>query len=587
MRETVVRAALLAALAAATVGVACQSRAYNRDAHVALFNRSLIYLNQSGQSEAYDFYTGKNPDSIDVRVLADSEDEIMWVDAHSTTEPDEDAANYLIDKSFAYCWNDKLRRLEDAEDIEACKDCIRAVVDQYPSIALPRAGQETTYYPSRDTDRSRYNFCWEVPLSFIIGLVDSVCDRLGEEYGVLAENSLRSEVQVHTSKFKSMEYLNYAIRSWNDSDCETALRWLIRIVNYDPHHSLTPFKSFDYLTEDWVSVDMDGDLDVDYQDSEAWNRQQLNYGIFYLFFCDLADGRIPSVSPGSIVLDSVDILDWHSLAMNERATYSAGLWHMVDELMDYFNGNATDAIDELLPEAVISTAELLTCFHERVVTNSHREFALICIEGIPKNILAPFEYTLDYGDHAHMRVDSLRGEHFRYYGIPASFGIRAKDCVACDTTVGYRFDYMVVCDGSTTIQSRERDLVVERATTIHLIYTPFWENGDEVQRPDEEGGNEQSSLFDLPHPAGPVLSEPVPNPASGETAIRYSLAAESHVSLDLYNTAGQKVMTVIDLRQEPGQKLVTLSTEKLKPGIYFSRFRAGGYTSVRKLVVVR
>ncbi len=587
MMRTYARAAVAVVLATALAGAARESAAYNRAAHVELFSKSLLYLDQSGLSEVYDFYTGKNPDSVDVRILADAEDEIMWVDAHSTTEPDEDAANYLIDKAFPYCWNDTLERLADPGDIEACKDCIRAVVDQYPSIALPRAGQETTYYPSRGSARSRYDFRWEVPLSFIIGLVDSACDRLGERYGVLAENSLRSAIQVHTAKFKSMEYLNYAIRSWNDSDCEAALRWLVRIVNYDPHHSMTPFKTHDYLTEDWVSVDMDGDLDVDYQDSEAWNRQQLNYGIFYLFFCDLADGRIPSVPPGSIALDSVDILDWHSLAMHERAAYSASLWSMVDELMDYFNGNAVHAIDELLPEAVTATAKLLTCFHERVVAQSHREFALICVEGIPKNVKAPLEYTLNYGDRARVTVDSLRGEHFRYYGIPVSFGIRAEDCVACDTTVGYRFDRMLVCDGSTTSESRERALTVERATTVHLIYTPFRERMDEVRGFDGQRGNEQIDVSGRFSPGPLILSEPVPNPAHGTVVIDYSLSSECHVSLELYNAAGQKVMTVLDLREKPGQKRMTLNTEGFEPGVYFCALRAGGSRCARKIVLLK
>lgn len=561
--------------------------AYNRYAHVELFNRSVLYLEDCDLTDVYEFYTGDNPESVDVTVLADDDDEIMWVDIHSTTEPDGDAAYYLIDQAYVHCWNDSLERLKDPQDIEDCKDCIRAVVDEFSHMALPRAGQETVYFPSRGAARSRYNFCWEIPLSMIVGLVDPECDALGTRFGVSAQNSLRASIKVHSAKFKSIEYLNYAIRAWNDSDYESSLRWLVRICNYDPHHSLTAFKSYDYLTEDWVSVDMDGDSDIDYDDSEAWSRQLLDYGIYYVLFCDLADGRIPSMEPGSLDVHRTDIIESHSVLMDARASYSASRWHLVDELVDYLNGNARDAVDQFLPEIVTSTAELLASFYHNVVDTTHPEFLLLCIEGIPTDVKAPIHFELNFENRSHAGTDSVRGENFTLYEIPVSVGIRVEDCVDCDTATGYRFDQMIICDGNTSYGSLERTFVTDRATTVHLLYTPYWEQTD-LLRPGADGPPRlqiSSSRSVLPETFS--LSQNYPNPASAKTTVEYDLAELSHVRLELFNAAAQRVLSIVDTKQPPGVKTVHIDTDGLAPGVYFLRLEAGRYRAVRKMLVIR
>ena len=564
-----------------------ESQAYNRYAHVELFNKSVDYLQDCGLNDVYEFYTGNNPDSIDIRDLADQEDEIMWVDVHSTTEPDEDAAQFLINRSYAYCWNDSLEKLQDPGDIESCKDCIRAVVDQFPGIALPRAGQETVYFPSRGTLRSRYDFFWEVPLSLIVGLVDPLCDSLGTRYGVLAENSLRTKVQVHDAKFKSMEYLNYAIRTWNDSECESSLRWLTRICNYDPHHTSTVFKSYDYLTEDWVSQDMDGDLDIDYDDAEIWNQNLLNYGIYYVLFCNLADPRMPAVPAGSIGVHQENLLDWHSTLMNERASYSATLWPLVDELNDYFNGNAESAVDTLLPKIVKATALLLAQFYYSVIDSAHPEFVVVDVEGIPRTKRVPIHYWHNYSHLALIDTDSLSGEHFKYYDISNSFGMEVEECVGCDTTMGYRFSHMIVSDGDTTYNLVEPTLTVDRATTVHLVYTPHWNVVDEFEADSEPQQHQQFSSHNRGTPEVFSLSQNYPNPVSKSTIIRYALPRDCYVKLEVYNTAGQKVMVLVDEKQQAGYRSADLDAEMLPAGIYFYRLYAGNYRVSKGMIVVK
>lgn len=564
-----------------------EAQSFNRSAHVELFKKSVQYLSDCGLTDAFDFYTGSNPAGIDIRWLADNEDEIMWVDVHSTTEPDEMASEYLIRESHAYCWNDSLERLTDPQDIESCKDCIRSVVSQFPEIALPRPGQETVFFPSRGTTRSRYDFSWEIPLSFIVGLADSFCDSLGTRYGVRAENSLRTKVHVHSSKFKSMEYLNYAIRDWNDSDCESSLRWLARICNYDPDHTQTAFKSYDYLTEDWVSQDMDGDHDIDYYDSQVWNQNLLSYGMYYVLFSDLADTRIPTVASDSIPVHMQDIMDSHSDLMNQRATYSATLWPLVNDMNDYFNGNALKAVDTLLPRIVKATAGLLADFYYNVADSTHPEFVLIDVEGIPRSAKVPVHYSQARGNAACQGVDSLSGEHFKYYKIPVSFSLDVEPYVGCDSVLGYRFDHMAVCDGETTYERAERSITVQRATTIHLVYSRDWNRTDAVEDGLKQMKNQQFAGLGCGPPRAFFLSQNRPNPAANSTTILYALPASSRVKLEIYGVNGRMAASIADRDEQAGHHSARMDISGLANGFYFCRLEAGQYVGVSKMIVLK
>jgi hypothetical protein len=61
-----------------------------------------------------------------------------------------------------------------------------------------------------------------------------------------------------------------------------------------------------------------------------------------------------------------------------------------------------------------------------------------------------------------------------------------------------------------------------------------------------------------------------PNPFNPSTAIRFSLAAQSHVTLEIYNALGQRVATLLDEFKETGLHSVLWSTD-LPSGVYFYR----------------
>lgn len=88
------------------------------------------------------------------------------------------------------------------------------------------------------------------------------------------------------------------------------------------------------------------------------------------------------------------------------------------------------------------------------------------------------------------------------------------------------------------------------------------------------------------------LEQNFPNPFSGGTTIRYEISEESPVQLEVFNLMGQRVLLLVDAVQDAGSYELQWdgNNENGLPfasGIYLYRIRAGDFTDVRKMLLVR
>ncbi len=93
-------------------------------------------------------------------------------------------------------------------------------------------------------------------------------------------------------------------------------------------------------------------------------------------------------------------------------------------------------------------------------------------------------------------------------------------------------------------------------------------------------------------PVSYALEQNYPNPFNPATTIRYSLAKKSQVVLEIYNTLGQRVRTLSSGVQSTGEYSLVWDGSSdtgghVASGVYFYRLRAGEYSAVRKLVMIR
>jgi hypothetical protein len=88
------------------------------------------------------------------------------------------------------------------------------------------------------------------------------------------------------------------------------------------------------------------------------------------------------------------------------------------------------------------------------------------------------------------------------------------------------------------------------------------------------------------------LHQNIPNPFSGSTIIRYSLPAESHVRLVVYDVAGRAVRTLVDEVQTGGMRTATWSGtddagRQMAAGIYFYSLTSGQQQATKKMLYLR
>ena len=95
-------------------------------------------------------------------------------------------------------------------------------------------------------------------------------------------------------------------------------------------------------------------------------------------------------------------------------------------------------------------------------------------------------------------------------------------------------------------------------------------------------------------PGGSYLSQSFPNPTTGATMFKFGVVAESHVSISMYNVAGQMVEAMVNEKRLRGIYSVNWDSSEFANGIYFCRMnveptdgQGKPYIASRKVVVLR
>ena len=83
------------------------------------------------------------------------------------------------------------------------------------------------------------------------------------------------------------------------------------------------------------------------------------------------------------------------------------------------------------------------------------------------------------------------------------------------------------------------------------------------------------------------LFQNYPNPFNPTTTIQYQLPERSNVILDVYNSNGQLVKSLIDKIQEPGLYQVNFDASNLPSGTYISKLKTNYGIKTSKMMLVK
>ncbi len=84
-----------------------------------------------------------------------------------------------------------------------------------------------------------------------------------------------------------------------------------------------------------------------------------------------------------------------------------------------------------------------------------------------------------------------------------------------------------------------------------------------------------------------ILDQNYPNPFNPTTTIKFALPVDSKVKINVYNSLGQLVETLVDKEMESGYHEVNFNAARLASGVYLYQLQAGDYVSVKKMILLK
>jgi len=124
---------------------------------------------------------------------------------------------------------------------------------------------------------------------------------------------------------------------------------------------------------------------------------------------------------------------------------------------------------------------------------------------------------------------------------------------------------------------------LESGGVINADSTEYWIHIDFTT--DVEGENRPTKF---------KLYQNYPNPFNPSTTIEYSIPtvgsaynAFRNVRLDVFNSLGKRVATIVNEQKPPGNYSVTFDASELPSGVYFYKLQSGKFSEVKKMMLLK
>lgn len=153
-----------------------------------------------------------------------------------------------------------------------------------------------------------------------------------------------------------------------------------------------------------------------------------------------------------------------------------------------------------------------------------------------------------------------------------------------DTTTANNFTAIDTIAANDTIYF---DQSVQKNLTYS--YRVFAKNADTVSAYSNIAVVNVSTLVNSDNsiPSKFELSQNYPNPFNPATILSYQVAMNDYVTLKVYNTLGEEIVTLVHEEKSAGTYKVKFNAGNLPSGIYFYQLRAGSLVQTKKMILLK
>jgi len=236
------------------------------------------------------------------------------------------------------------------------------------------------------------------------------------------------------------------------------------------------------------------------------------------------------------------------------------------------------------PEAIVLSAALQDRNGKQVISKATFDYNRQAINSRHPGLdMALFGIALSEGDS-----DKRSSMYFSLAGIyderGSQYSMRVKGPVG---------ETLLLSSEATGLGDEAGILLVNPVTNKSYLLRNFEETELAITEPDIEYTVYTGDIGYLEDIKGNLLPDEFaleqnyPNPFNPTTNIRYSLAEEGDVRLDVYDILGRRVQTLVQGQQTQGWHVAQFDGSRLASGVYLYRLTASGQVLTGKMMLIK
>jgi M6 family metalloprotease-like protein len=220
----------------------------------------------------------------------------------------------------------------------------------------------------------------------------------------------------------------------------------------------------------------------------------------------------------------------------------------------------------------------------------------------PCNTQFPASIAVAYNDYDLNSKDTYGGGRIMYQTLGNQFVLSWINVGTFEQPGDTTNSFQLVLDGtnsSMTINFQNFGLPATRQAIKVGIQKDstnglsWLETGDYADRIPANGSSviiarSPSGIAEVPDvPRQYSLGQNYPNPFNPTTTITFFVGMHGHMSIRIYDVLGREVATLVDGKKSPGIYEIVWDASHFASGIYFYSLRAGEFSQVRKMVLIK